>query len=168
MKGRQINFFAMPDEWGALEKYLEENNMISIATRMEKNEIIPEKISEKGIFKYLVQKKHLNKLKIYYLKETNKYYIDEVNSPVIQFHRSFLDTDKNKLKRSRIYFAKGFWNDNNEWIDKPTLFIKKADELLKWFKKEYKPEKLSEYKGIFITPSVKKKLQANALNLKMY
>ena len=57
MRGRQINFFVMPDEWGALEDYLKENNMISVARKMENNKIELSMLKDKDAFKCLVEKK---------------------------------------------------------------------------------------------------------------
>ncbi len=165
MRGRQINFFVMPDEWGALEKYLDENDMISIPTKMDKNEIISEKISEKGIFKYLVEEKYTNKLITYPIEKINKYSIEELYSPVIQFSRPYYDKEKKLLKRGRFYYIKGFWNDDSEWEDKPIDFLEKSDKLFKWFRKTYKDAKIPEWKGILVTQKVKDKVENEDLKL---
>ena len=164
MRGRQINFFAMPDEWDALEKYLEENDMISIPTQMETEEIIPEKINENEIFKYLVKRSNKNEIKSRYLKP-NLYRIDDIFSPVIEFTRPYYDKEKNILKKSRLYYTKGFWNDNDEWQEKPSDFLETADKLFKWFRKTYKGTKIPQSKGLVVTQNVKEKIEKEGLKL---
>jgi hypothetical protein len=168
MRGRQINFFVMPDEWQALEDYISENNMISVSTRMSTKEIEQSNICEGTLFKYFVDKKYKDKLKTYYLKETGLYYIAETFSPVIKFYRSYYDIEKNLLKRGKFYYTKGFWNDNGEWQEKPADFMQTADKLFKWFRKTYKNVKLPEYKGFLITQNVKEKMENEDLKLKEF
>ena len=165
MRGRQINFFVMPDEWGALEDYLKENDMISVARTMDTQELELSNISEKELSKYLVENKYKETVKVYPIEKINKYSMSELYSPIIQFSRSYYDKEKNLLRRGRFYYKKGFWNDNDEWEEKPTDFVKKGERLFRWFKKNYKDAKIPEWKGFLVTQKVKDKVENEGLEL---
>jgi hypothetical protein len=167
MRGRQINFFVMPDEWQALEDYIIENNMLCIERKMDTPKLELSDIHEGGIFKHFAEKSHKDKFKIDNLKP-NLYCIDSTFSPVIEFRRCFYDKEKKCLKVGRFYYTKGFWNDNGEWQEKPADFMQTADKLFKWFRKTYKNVKLPEYKGFLITQNVKEKMENEDLKLKEF
>ena len=154
----------MPDEWQPLQNYLEENNIISIERKMSKKEIVQSDINKDGLFRYFINKKYQNKLNINYLKP-NLYSIDSFFSPIIEFSRSFYDTEKNILKRGRLYYTKNYWNDTDEWEEKPADFIQTADILFKWFRKTYKNVKLPEHKEFLITQRVKYEMENKGLKL---
>jgi len=165
MKSRQINFFVMPDEWEPLENYLKENNMISVARKMETKEIEIKSIKQNSFFNYLLNENNKDKIKIYYLEKPNSYFIDFTFSPVIEYSPSFYNEEKKELKMGRFYYTTGFWNENDEWEEKPKEFIKNSEKLFHWFKQNYKNANLSDWKGYTISEKVKQKIQNKELRL---
>ncbi len=154
MKSRQINFFIMPDEWDALENYLIENNLISIASTMADASLSVSSIRDNELLKCLVLEKQKNALDIKKI-DANTYSINRNHSPVIELRRSFYDTEQQLLRRGRLYYTKGFWNEAGEWKEKDADFMEAADKLFKWFRKTYKDSKMDDWKGITVTQRVK-------------
>jgi len=124
MKSRQINFFVMPDEWEPLENYLKENNMISVARKMETKEIELVDLVNGQLFCYLLEAEYKNNLKTNFVKEVNSFFVESSTfSPVIEFGKSYFDKENNFLRANRLYYTTGFWNDKDEWEEKPQEFI---------------------------------------------
>ena len=97
--------------------------------------------------------------------DTNTYSINRNISPVVEFRRSFYDPEQHLLRRGRLYYTKGFWNEANEWEEKPTGFVEAAEKLFKWFRKTYKDTKNEEWKGITVTQKVKDRINEDRLKL---
>ena len=163
MRGRQINFFVMPDEWGALEDYLKENNMISIARKMDNNIIELSSLKDKDAYKYFIVGGTENNLKIKHIDE-NIYFID-IHNPVIEFIRPRYFENKNTLKYGRLYYTKGSWSENEDWKGKNDLFLNSAEALFKWFRKKYKTKTIPKYKGYLISKKVKENIETKGLIL---
>ena len=165
MKGRQINFFVMPDEWDILEKYLIDNDLLCISDEEQTTKIKQTAITEGGIYKYFVLKNHLDNIVFETTEDSKISFINVLFSPVIEFARCYYNAETNTLNRSRLYYTRGYFNENNEWQDKEVDFLLSAEQLFKWFRKNYKDVKMSDYKGFLITERVKEKIEKDGLKL---
>jgi hypothetical protein len=77
-----------------------------------------------------------------YLESQNKYVVNESQSPVIEYFKSFYNISTNEIRRGRIYFEKMMFIDN-EFIPKNEEIILKVEELFKWYKKHFRNAKIN-------------------------
>jgi len=164
MKSRQINFFVMPDEWEPLENYLKENNLLCISRRMKTKELEYHTISDDEIYKYVIKPSEVESIKNQQID--NELFFITIENPVIEFIKPRLNEELNTLKPGRFYYTSEYWDENNIKKTKDLRFIATAEELFKWFKKNYKTVTLSDYKNFVISDKVKEKLDINQLSLK--
>lgn len=168
MKSSQINFYIHPEELQEFESYLDENNWL-IFDKYSTDEKPAHLKSIKNDSKlglnvyYLAQKQETDYIKLSSI-EPSKYMIDVLNSQTIEFLLPNHDSEKNTLTRGRLYYIKER-ETGNTIISKEESFLKSANELFKWFKKNFKDAKLPNYKGILTSESVAEKLNHNEIKL---
>jgi hydroxymethylpyrimidine pyrophosphatase-like HAD family hydrolase len=90
----------------------------------------------------------------------NKYYIDSINSPVIEFSRTYKrEIGKNKeISRGRIWVEMKFWNEQEELEEKTKELEKWYGTLNRWIKKNVDrvDEIINGHKYItYVSPSLK-------------
>lgn len=61
--------------------------------------------------------------------------IDELESPVIEFDSGYYCEEY--LRRGRLYFTRGYYNTNGQWVDKDESFLKWGNILLNWVRRYY-------------------------------
>lgn len=100
---------------------------------------------------FLVNKK-LKKIKYHYIKEQKNYYIDLIESEVIEFSRCGLKKDGHLLE-GRIYVNTSYTIQDSfgqaQWVNKSGDFIKWYEEIARWLRKNY-----WKYGSIYISKRV--------------
>jgi hypothetical protein len=153
----------MPDELQELENYLKDNNLIAISREMSEKKIKKVPVVDNDIYKYFIITGSEDSLNIKFI--ANKIYFINIHNSVLEFKRPYFYKETNSMRFGRLYYTKGFLNDNDKWQEKPDEFLQTADKLFKWFGKTYKAVKLPEYKGFLITQNVKEKMESEDLKL---
>jgi len=139
--GRQINFFMMPEDVAELDAKVKEQGWIIISELMPTQEIITHQniMNCKENRVYLCLPIHIDLLNVVYIQTTQKYWLKEILSPVVEFRRSIINLESNNLHSGRLFYDKKFLNHKTDLIEeKPKEFIKSADELFRWVTKKFR------------------------------
>ncbi len=149
--GKQINFFMMQEELYLLENKVKEMNFIFIANRMISSniDIIKSFTESQTTDIYLVLNEQTDLLQINYNEIKKNYYILPTNNPIIEFSKSLFCEQENTLRRGRIYYNNNF--NNISELEK-NKFLKSAEVLFNWFRKNFKNTKINIW---HTTPKVK-------------
>jgi hypothetical protein len=98
---------------------------------------------------YLVRKDDLTDLVVKEVSKQNYWKIDSVISPAVEFDRCY--HDETMVRRGRLYFHEGFFYDEaDNWVEKPKEFISWANSLLRWIRSHYKRDPKT---GFYVGPS---------------
>lgn len=79
--------------------------------------------------------------------EGQKYWTINDHSLVVELLRCYFDGGI--LRRGRLYFQPGFYDRQGTWVEKPKEFIKWADGLLRWIRRNYSKDPET---GFYIGP----------------
>lgn len=105
-----------------------------------------EKMGKEDLLVYLIRPCDLDKVRFYLVEELDECVIDSLYSPVIEFDRCYIN--KNKITRGRMYYVTGYYDENDEWIEKESEFLDWAQKLFKIAKKSLKRNRdLDAYVG---------------------
>jgi hypothetical protein len=155
--GKQVNFYMLADDLAEFEEFIRsKENVLLVKDRFSAPEIqtldtltIPE-MGKTPLSLLLVREKDLEKVVI--KSVVGKYWtIDELRSPAVELMRSY--HDERIARRGRLYFQPGFYDKNDNWVDKPPEFIKWADSLLRWIRRNYHSDPRVPRAGLYIGPS---------------
>jgi len=144
----QINFFMMPEDVAELEDYIKKQGLIIVSEQMLTNEpvIMPSLIDPLKLGSFILLPKHLDKLSIGFIEKQNKYWVNEMRSPVIEFTKCIFKPDEKILKLGRLYFNKTQRSTGSKSIiAKDEEFISTAENLFKWFRKHFKNTKINSW-----------------------
>jgi len=135
----------MPQDVAELETYIKGKGLKIVAERMLDKQIVElEHLTlENYLQTYIVIPEQINQISIKYSKEQNYYWINEMRSPVIEFFKCIYDASKNTLKSGRLYFSAMQLSDTDELIYKNAEYIESAKMLFKWFKSNFKNQKIN-------------------------
>ncbi len=152
MNSKQVKIFQMHEEFDRLIKYVKNNDMLVVASPMKNNKLKFVESAENHLydFLYIFHKSDLKNIKIISVGKKKLHYIDIFASPVIELYTGVYNKKKNYLTRGRLYFI-----GENNGKTKSKKFLKTADKLIKWFKKNYKNSKIKNYESIIISKKVK-------------
>jgi hypothetical protein len=151
--GRQVNFYMLADDLLEFEKILHsKENILLVEARLSAPElqiidtlVVPE-MGKTPLLLYLVREKDIEEVIIKSVAQ--KYWaIDILRSPVVELMRSY--HNESIVRRGRLYFQPGFYDDNNCWMDKSQEFIKWANSLLRWVRQNYKRDSET---GFYVGP----------------
>ncbi len=156
MKSSQINFFLTKEDIVEIQQYLHDNNVLFLNKYQNQNSIQLEnsllvQIEKPMVALYFVLRSHISDLEKQLIATHNERYIDVIQSNTIEFLRPFQNEKSNKINAGRFYYIKGYYQ-NNELIDKPLEFLEAADKFFKWFKKQFKNQKINGLEDFHITP----------------
>jgi hypothetical protein len=147
MKSSQINFYFTKEDMLEVDAFVKEKGIIIIQERNSSTKI--ETINSLGNFDTCKKKgslltlpKEIDSIKTTFIDKQNFYTVDIISSPVIEISPSFIHN--NILSRGRLYYIKTYYNENNEYVDKPSELLQTATDLFKWIKKHFKPKKNSK------------------------
>ncbi|MBL8213735.1 MAG: hypothetical protein JNK87_23655 [Bryobacterales bacterium] len=151
--GRQIQIYFSPEDVRMFENAAKEQlGGVVLAHRQPASqaESIRSTVSKNadGVwsFGYLVRAQDLGGVVLRHIPAQGYWVVDETRSPVVELDGGF--DDGTILRRGRLYFQKGFYGENGQWIDKPQIFLEWAEEILKLAKKlSRRDQKLEAYVG---------------------
>jgi len=152
--GRQINFFMMPEDVAELEQYIKDSGLMIVAETMPTKEpkVLEHLVEPKNLGSYIFNPKHKDLLTIEFIEKQNKYWINEMRSPVVEFTKSVFNQEEKTLHLGRLYYNKTqLSSDNSATVLKDEEFIQIAENILKWYKKHFKNTKINTW---YTTPRV--------------
>lgn len=155
--GKQVNFFLETKDWDKIERYLNQKYFLILAEQSpnEKPVLLSDLAldNEDLLIKYLVLSEHLPHVKMKYLSNKQKFLIDQSFSPVIELQTCL--TDEDSIFRGRFFYNPTFLNPQSKEFEKHNdLFLKAAQNLISWFKKNHLP---LTNKGFYTSSSAQKK-----------
>ncbi len=148
--GRQVNFFLHPDDQNEFDQFLKKFDDIIIIPYYhysDKLSLIDNTVvtdfRKTGTRVHLARRSDLPNVKLKHI-ETQKYWLVNTNSPVLDFDRSIFRD--NNIHSGRLYFQSKFVS-NMQWIDKSIDFVKWSDNIIKATRKRLKKykQKLGAY-----------------------
>ncbi len=162
MNSKQINFYLFPSDLTKVDLLFEEfGNVRILGLPMPKKKLrILKRIgvadfNEKNWVKtYLVMDSQLDQVILNDVEAQDYDLIDSLRSPVIELIRPYFDVEKNILRRGRLYFKDGYWNENREWVQKNDAFLDWANLLFKRFRKVFQRAQLEGFRSDLISPDV--------------
>jgi hypothetical protein len=153
--GKQVNFFLTASELLLIEKFLADNKLKIIIEPFENKEfVLSNSLSQRSALnpfyfkKYLVLEPLAAQVKVKNLAE--KYFIDDLYSPVIEFVENIWQDDFCRV--GRLFYETGFYDENGIWQEKDTEFLKAAEKLFRWFRKNFQKSELTF--GFYTSPAV--------------
>lgn len=150
MSSQQVNFFMHPQDLFEFEKLIKERSPVSFIQEpllngiLEMNEgsiYTPEK--EIWLRGYLARPLDTTNIRLYFVERQGYWLVDVVKSPAIELTRSFFD--ERILRRGRLYYHNGYYNEEKAWITKGNDFIDWAKYLISVIRKNYQKDKLTGY-----------------------
>jgi len=159
MNSSQINFFMMPEDVAELEQYIKEQRLVIVADTMPTPQLLPIDSTNGVIFTYILNPSKIGNVKIKYLENHQCYTIDQTFSPVIEFTKSNYNPAENTLRRGRLYYSKGYYNEANQWIANDSETLNNAAKLFKWFKQHFKGATKDNF--FVVTPRTKQWIDNN-------
>lgn len=161
--GRQVNFYMLPEDLAGFELMLRTKGGISFVSDLFSSPSVQTITTLQGSTqgkRYLALDIDLGSIVTRLVSKQNLWRIDDLRSPVIEFTRGYFDG--NSLRRGRLYFSPGFYDDSGHWVEKHNDFVKWADGLLHWIRKNYKRDSNT---GYYIGPHVLKKVSSGGIRL---
>jgi len=155
--GKQINFYLLPKDYDTIQKYIQENGLQIFATPLLSQTINPsdrllkdEENEKKSFYKRLLLLKNHH----YFPKKLkDDLFILHVSfEKIIEFNACKWDKNNNSLGRGRIFYETGFYDEQGLWKEKDQEFLKTAEQLFRWFRKNFQKSELSY--GFYCSPSV--------------
>lgn len=155
MIGRQINFYLSNDDLDKIENYLKQNNFKIISYAMPTPEVkeLDSLKAKKGEFtKFVVQESQIENIKSKFYEARNEYVVD-IYSPLIQFSASAYDESANEFRRGRLYYVPQILTNEN-WQFQNEDFLKSAEKLFRWFKRNFKKIDDNIFYGFYASDNV--------------
>lgn len=151
--GRQIQIYFSSDDVQAFEKAVKEQlGAVVLAHRhlVGRAEPIDSTVSKNAdglrSFGYLARPQDLEKVVLRHVPAQGYWVVDETRSAVVELDGGF--DDGKILRRGRLYFHKGFYGEDGQWVNKAQDFLQWAEEILKLAKKlSRRDQKLDAYVG---------------------
>lgn len=151
----QINFYIVKNDWENVIQYIENQEFTLIANTTPTSKPIVLEDWHFGetpfIQKYLVLASQFQEIQTKFSPAQNWYYIDVINSPVIEVQTGFFT--ESAVYRGRFYYDKGYF-ENDNWVEKNKLFLQKAKAFFDWFKEDLKPNELMP--NHYVSPSAQR------------
>jgi len=141
----QINFFMMPEDVAELEDYIKKQGLIIVSAISPTPEplILDTLFPAKGLKTLILLPDKINELKIRFVETQNYYYLNEMQSPVIEFRKPIYLKDENAIRSGRLYFDKNYLTEDGHLLVKDADIILLAEKLFKWFRKNFKNTKIN-------------------------
>jgi len=141
--GRQVNFYMHPDDIADYEQVLKADGNVCFLEeptptpqiKIRQTLAVPE-TGKRWIDLYLARESDLPHIVVKHVPVQDYWLIDVVRSLAVQFDTSYYNGEV--LGRGRLYFQTGYYDSNDQCIDKPEEFVRWADRLLRWIRRHYK------------------------------
>jgi len=153
MRSKQINFFITPEDVPEIDIFLKEKGCVFIrnnapSPRMAfEYDIVNNK--EQVFQVYLTKEEFRNKVMFKFIDSKSYYYVYDTKSDVIEFSiGGFYPYSSRELHRGRFYYVFGYYDSEENVVQKDFEFINWADDLFKDFKKQFlkkAPELTSDF-----------------------
>ena len=162
MGSKQINFYLFPSDLTKVDLLFEELGnvrilglpMLTQKLRIAKKVGSADFNQKNWVSTYLVMDSQLDQVILEFVEKQNYWLIDDLRSPIIELIRPYFDVEKNLLRRGRLYFKNGYWNENREWVRKNDAFLDWANLLFKRFRKVFQRSQLEGFRSDLISPDV--------------
>ena len=162
MNSKQITFYLFPSDLTKVDLLFEELGNVRILglpmpqkkLRILKRIGVADFHEKNWVKTYLVMDSQLSQVILHDVEAQDYDLIDDLRSPVIEFIRPYFDVEKNLLRRGRLYFKNGYWNENREWVRKNEAFLDWANLLFKRFRKVFRSSQLEGFRSDWISPDV--------------
>lgn len=148
--GRQVNFLALPEDIFEMGESIGQLGPIVILHSRSKTKepravstLNFEEDGKRWLFYCIVRQSDLPDVKTVYVPEQNYWSIDILDSPVVEFNSCYFDGKI--LRRGRVYYVDGRYDENGQWEYKSEDFRSWASTLLKVSRKC-----LKRYEGIYV------------------
>ncbi len=139
--GRQVNFFMHPEDENVFLDFLKTTGDVAYIPLPQKSmhlqtsdKITPRNHPDCWLRVYLLLKTYSDDVIMEEVKSQRYWLIDEF-SPVIQFRRCFFDGKI--LRRGRLYFVTSYYDEQGEKVSLPEPFLKWGARILSWIRKNY-------------------------------
>lgn len=152
--GHQINFFLGPNDELDLERRLRNVDELTV---LHKRSPTPEprvvnsmNLTQDGkqwLFLYLVRPADLIAVRTREVAAQGYWMVDDLTSPVVEAHRCYYDGKI--LRRGRLYYVDGFYDNQDSWVEKPMDFKTWTRRL---FAAVRKPLTYDKRRGAYIGP----------------
>jgi hypothetical protein len=149
--GHQVNFYITNKDTASLEATLRQLGSLCILhdrslTAMPRvvDSLDVHEGDQPWLYLYLARCEHLPEVRTKHVPTQGYWAIDMIQSPAIEFTRSFFDG--HILRRGRAYYVDGFYRPDGAWIEKSDSFKGWARSVLNTFKKSLR-RKGSDYIG---------------------
>jgi hypothetical protein len=124
----QVNFFLTPVDQLLLEQRLKkECPVVFLGIPLEQpaprllSTLEVARYGEEWLTVFLAHPDSLGALVFDHVPKQGYWLVDDERSPVIELSRCFYDGKV--LKRGRLYYIKGFYDEAGRWVDKPADFL---------------------------------------------
>ncbi|MFN8256036.1 MAG: hypothetical protein U0W24_10135 [Bacteroidales bacterium] len=141
MNSKQYNFFPSKTELQKFDDYLKSKGFIILSIPSPE---LPFKTKQNLLDNMenwpmciITRTQYLDKIDPKFIEEQNYYTIDVITSHVIEILLPIGLNEFARPNRARIYFTTAYYNEKQEWIDKDAEFIKEADSVLIWCKRNF-------------------------------
>ena len=168
MKSKQINFYLMPEDISEINKYIQEKNLViynnySINANLQKlDSLLQTKIIGKiSVIKYVTIESLVKEIKNEFIEKQKYYSIDVISSPVVEFFIPKNILQNNIIHSGRVYYIHSCYNSQNILTSKPEAFLKMAEELFKWIKKNFRNTKFPGFETFLISERTQEWIKAN-------
>ncbi len=95
---------------------------------------------------FLVQPEFLPFVDKRFLDNRNIFYIGALESPAVEYCKTYAFFDKGFMRPGRLYYKKvRIDSEQHCLVDKDTTFLKDAADLFKWYKKHFPNQKLQDW-----------------------
>jgi hypothetical protein len=152
-----VNFYLLPEDYNKIQSYLQECEWQILATPLTSDKMVfietllkDEDHEKNNFYKRLLLLKH----QVYLPKKLNDdiFVLNVVFDKLIEFHACKWDTENQILGRGRIFYETGFYDENGVWQEKDAEFLKAAEKLFRWFRKNFQKSDLTY--GFYTSPAV--------------
>jgi hypothetical protein len=168
--GRQVNFYMGSEDLVEFEQMLKKRGGISFIPyelSREAVEAVPtlllarEKSGTPSYTMYLARESDLGNIRQFYHVAIHGYwFVNELNSPVVEMAKSFVQDQM--IRRGRLYFNTGYYDQEDHWVEKSKEFIRWADSLLRWIRSHYVIERTT---GWYIGPQAQQMVDSGEYTL---
>lgn len=138
--GHQVNFWALPADIAELEMRLRElEPMLILHARSQTStpRILPAlSHTESGhpwLFYWLARACDLEHVRTKHVPAQGYWTVESLYSPVVEFSSCYFDG--RILRRGRVHYSDGFYDEHGAWVEKPTSFRTWAESILRTTKK---------------------------------
>jgi hypothetical protein len=144
--GRQVNFILNRRDLDGFEAYFWSSDKvvalcqpIPSADLVIANSLRPETENQLRPWPsmFLAREADLDLIRVHLVEQQGYYLIDDFCSPVVEWSPGY-DPTRHRSGRGRLWFPTGYWDDDGEFVQMPSGFLRWGDRLLRWVRRNSK------------------------------